>query len=152
MKARYGPTGDAASPCSLRVHLRYRHRLTVVIIEEYQAATDDVRSLSRRPHLDLLGRLRPPLEPRLEVALEGLELCAELAGRRGAFGPRVEGRVLERRHDACDLGFQCRDRGFRLLELALRAAQLLARIAFQGRGDPLALMQLPQRLLLGGAD
>src|SRR6266446_4656023 len=106
MKARYGPTGDAASPCSLRARLRYRHRLTVVIIEEYQAATDDVTSLSRRPHLDLLRRLRPPLEPRVEVALEGLELRAELAGRRGAVGARVERRVLERRHHTRDLGFQ----------------------------------------------
>src|SRR5882762_6299547 len=125
--------------------LRYRHRLIVVIIEEYQAATDDVTSLSLRPHLDLLRRLCPPLEPRIEVALEGLELCAELAGRRGAFGPRVEGRVFERRHDACDLGFQCRDRAFRLLELALRAAQFFARIALRGRGDSLALVHPPQR-------
>src|SRR5438552_19046987 len=109
-------------------------------------------SLSRRSHLDLLRGLRPSLEPRVEVALEGLELCAELAGRRGAIGTRVERRVLERRHHARDLGFQRRDRGFRLLELALGAAQPLARIAFRGRGDPLALRALPQRLRLGRRD
>src|SRR2546430_10223649 len=77
-------------------------------------------SLSRRSHLDLLRGLRPSLEPRVEVALEGLELCAERAGRRGAIGTRVERRVLERRHHARDFGFQRRDRGLRLLELALR--------------------------------
>src|SRR5256885_13565782 len=125
MKARYGPI-SLSPPLSM--------------------------SLSRRSHLDLLRGLRPPLEPRVEVALEGLELRAERAGRRGAIGTRVERRVLERRHHARDLGFQRRDRGLRLLELALRAAQVFARIAFRGWGHPVAFVHLPQGLLLGGAD
>src|SRR6266704_1878599 len=79
-------------------------------------------SLSRRSHLDLLRGLRPPLEPRVEGALEGLELRAERVGRRGAIGTRVKRRVLERCDHARDLGFQRRDRGLRLLELALSAA------------------------------
>src|SRR5882724_6550674 len=100
-------------------------------------------SLSRRSHLDLLRGLRPPLESRVEVALEGLELRAERVGRRGAIGTRVERRVLERCDHAHDLGFQRRDRGLRLLELALRAAQVFARIAFRGWGHPLAFVHLP---------
>src|SRR5438034_6850967 len=105
-----------------------------------------------RSRLDLLRGLRPPLEPRVEVALEGLELRAERLGRRGAIGTRVERRVLERRHHARDLGFQRRDRGLRLLELALRAPQVFPRIAFRGWGHALAFVHLPQGLLLGGAD
>src|SRR5439155_19230361 len=62
-------------------------------------------SLSRRSHLDLLRGLRPPLEPRVEVALEGLELRAERVGRRGAIGTRVKRRVLERCDHARDPGF-----------------------------------------------
>src|SRR2546429_2563901 len=50
MKARYGPI-SLSPPLSM--------------------------SLSRRSHLDLLRGLRPPLEPRVEVALEGLELRSE---------------------------------------------------------------------------
>src|SRR6266566_1681848 len=88
-------------------------------------------SLSRRSHLDLLRGPRPSLEPRVEVVLEGLELRTERAGRRGAIGTRVN---------------------LRLLELALRAAQVFPRIAFRGWGHPVAFVHLPQGLLLGGAD
>src|SRR5438309_559284 len=109
-------------------------------------------SLSRRSHLDLLRGPRPSLEPRVEVVLEGLELRTERAGRRGAIGTRVKRRVLERCHHARDLGFQRRDRGLCLLELALRAAQVFPRIAFRGWGHPVAFVHLPQGLLLGGAD
>src|SRR3989449_7986081 len=101
-------------------------------------------SLSRRSHLDLLRGPRPSLEPRVEVVLEGLELRTERAGRRGAIGTRVKRRVLERCHHARDLGFQRRDRGLRLLELALRAAQVFPRIAFRGWGHLVAFVHLPQ--------
>src|SRR5256886_5295386 len=111
-------------------------RLPTPVVRHARPSPPLSMSLSRRSHLDLLRGLRPSLEPRVEVALEGLELCAERAGRRGAIGTRVERRVLERRHHARDFGFQRRDRGLRLLELALRAAQAFPRIAFRGWGHP----------------
>src|SRR6267143_1436467 len=102
--------------------------------------------------LDLLRRLCPPLESRLEVALERLELCAELVGLPSAVGTRVERRVLERRYHFRHLRFEFRHPRLRLLELALCLAQRFARIARGGRGDALPLVHLPQCLLLGGAD
>src|SRR6266576_3228765 len=107
---------------------------------------------SRRPHLDLLCRLRPPLESRLEFALERLELCAERVGPRCAVGTRVEGRVLERRHQLRHLRFELRHGGFRLLQLARRPAQFLAGVVRRGPRDPVAFVYLPQGLLLRGAD
>src|SRR2546426_12437148 len=101
--------------------------------------------------LDLLRCMRPSLESRLGVALERLELCAELVGRSSAVGTRVQRWVLERCHDARDFGFQRRNRGFCVLELALRPTQLFARVALRGWSDPLMLMHPSQCLFLGGA-
>src|SRR3989442_11096594 len=102
--------------------------------------------------LDLLRCLGPSLESRFEVALQRLELCAELVGRSSAVGTRIERRVLERCYNARDFGFQRRNRGFCILELALRPTQLFARVALRGWGDPLMLMHPSQCLFLGGAD
>src|SRR6267143_4070583 len=101
--------------------------------------------------LDLLGRLCPPLESRLEVALERLELCPELVGRPSAVGTRVERRVLERRYYSCHLRFELRHPSFRFLELALRLKQRFPRVAFRSWSNPLMLVHPSQRLFLGGA-
>src|SRR5439155_8328458 len=85
-------------------------------------------SLSRRPHLYLLGCLRPPVEPCLEVALESLELSAELVSRPSPVGTSVERRVFQRRYHFRHLRLELRDPSLRLLELALCAAQLPARV------------------------
>src|SRR5205809_2153415 len=85
-------------------------------------------ALSRRVHLDLFRRFRPALDCRLEVALERLELGAELVRGSRAIATRVERRVLERRHDFRDLRFQLGDPSLRLRELTLGRTQLFPRV------------------------
>src|SRR5207245_8029939 len=67
-------------------------------------------------------------------------------------GTSVERRVFQRRYHFRHLRLELRDPSLRLLELLLSAAQLLARVLPGFWRDALMLVDLPQRLFLGGGD
>jgi len=100
--------------------------------------------------LDLLRRLRPPLESRLEVALEASRAVCQGSWAARAPSDACRARGLERRHHLGNCASSSATRASAPRARAAPGAALsLDRSSEMGR--PVGARAPPQRLLLGGA-